>query len=243
MAGRLLGIVVLGPADVLADHAVEHGVPRQAGRVADIPLAVRPVHELAAAEVGVAAQLEHGPRPVAVQVLYQMAHQSVQLHRFAAAPWTQYRQDQAPRCPVEDQQRHVAVLVVVGVEQRQLLTAVGVGVGVVRIQHHLLRRLGEGGHILVHEQLADPVERHRAHTVLQASHRRLRGKVGVVRPAANAHLQGTVTAKPVAVVGILIAAHDLTHALAHHLGIGVDDQVLVAAVGYQGRKLAQEAAL
>lgn len=46
--------------------------------------------------------------------------------------------------------------------------------------------------------------------------------------------------EPVAVVHIFVTAHDLVHALAEHLRVGVDYQVLVTMVGNQGGKPADE---
>ena len=46
--------------------------------------------------------------------------------------------------------------------------------------------------------------------------------------------------EPVAVVHILVTAHDLVHAMAEYLRVGVDYQALVTMVGNQGGKPADE---
>ena len=57
------------------------------------------------------------------------------------------------------------------------------------------------------------------------------GDVCIRRLAAHRHLQRIVTAKLVAIVGILIAAENLAYALAHHLHVSMMDEFLLTRVG------------
>lgn len=53
---------------------------------------------------------------------------------------------------VKDKQRHIAILIVVGVEQCQLLVTIRIGVRIIGIKYYMAGRLGEGLDILLYEQ-------------------------------------------------------------------------------------------
>ena len=125
-----------------------------------------------------------------------------------------------------------AVLVVVGVEQRQLLAAMDDVAGVVDIERDAFGRCGIARHPLVDEGIgqADGIVQERR--ILQSRQGRLRAKIStVVRQAAAGELEGRIGAQPVEVVAVLIAAGNRQDPGADHVRQPMGDAVLVAGVG------------
>ena len=74
---------------------------------------------------------------------------------------------------IEEQKRHIAVLVVIGIEQRELLCSIRIGIGIVGIDDNLLRSLVKRRYVFIEEQLPYAIEGLAADVVLQTGHRGL----------------------------------------------------------------------
>lgn len=145
--------------------------------------------------------------------------------------------------PLEQQQRHIAVLAVVGIEQGELLRAERIGVGVIRVNHDQFRSAVVGSDEVVNECHADGIQFLLGEFVLQTAHRRLRGEVNLVGGlAAGAEFQHPVRAETVAVIGIFVSRDDLVHPLAHHLAVRMNNEVLIAQVDDAGNDSVNDAA-
>ena len=105
------------------------------------------------------------------------------------------------------------------------------GIGVIGIDDDLLRGLVKRRYVLIEEQLPYAVEGLAADVVLQTGHRGLGRKIGVRGLTPAGHLQCTVAAKSVTVVGILIAAEYLAYTLADHFHVSVVDELLLPLIG------------
>ena len=120
------------------------------------------------------------------------------------------------------------VFPVIGVEQRELLRAVGVGVRVIGIDDDGIWLRVIRGDEVIDEGLSDIEQFLAGQAVLQTSHRRLGSKVNLVRSGpAGTHLQDTVTTEPVAIVGIFEAAiiwYILWRSISVWLCITIDSQ-------------------
>ena len=92
-------------------------------------------------------------------------------------PRTEHGKYQLLAHSVKDKQRHIAILIVVGVELCQLLGAVSIGVRIIGIKYHMAGRLGEGLDILLYEQLSNFVQCLAVDIVLQTCHRCLGAEI------------------------------------------------------------------
>lgn len=116
-----------------------------------------PVHELLAGEVAVAAQLDDGMQSASVYVFHKTYHGACHAERLVPATGSEHGECLLACQPVKYQQRHIAMLVVVGIEQCQLLCTIGVGVSIVCIEDNPFRNLVERGDVLIDKQPANPI--------------------------------------------------------------------------------------
>ncbi len=122
--------------------------------------------------------------------------------------------------------RYEAVAAVMGVEERQLLAAVGPVLGVVGDRHQLARRLIE----VVAEQREHrrhhPRERDRARQIFQPSLGRLRAQIapGFLQPP-HRHLEGRVLSQRAEIVGVRITRRNRQRQKPDHLGQPVNDPI------------------
>ena len=94
-----------------------------------------------ACEMTVATQLDDRLRPVLMKVFRQAPHDFRDAGRLVPPAWPEQGKDHLAGHSVKHQQGHVAVLIVIGVEQAKLLCTVSVGVGVIGIDDDLLGSL------------------------------------------------------------------------------------------------------
>ena len=141
------------------------------------------------------------------------------------------------RLAAEHVQRQVAVMVVVGVELRQLLRAVQRHVRGVDVQHQLLRcGLVAGDELLDQHAVQCPGLR-ACGAVLQAAERRRRGQRLV---ATDGGLHQHIVAQRLVVVQVLVAAAQAVQALRQQVAQAVADALGVARIGDRsGRRAAQ----
>jgi len=197
-------------------------VPGKAGDEADLllPVVAHPVHELVGTELGVAPEDDFHLRPLLLEKGDQAYQPPGDVDGLVGSAGPQDGEYHLAALPLEQQQGHVAVLAVVGVEQGELLRAERIGVGVIRVNHDQFRSAVVGCDEVVYERHSDGIQLLPCQFVLQAAHGRLRGEVNLVRGfAPGAELQHPVRAETVAVVGILIPGNDLVHPLADHLPV------------------------
>ena len=131
-----------------------------------------------------------------------------------------------------DDQRQVAVLVVVAVKKGQLLLAVRFVVGDVQVENDPPRRRGlVPGHENLERDLGQPVEFAAPDAVFKTRQRRLRGEIGVaLGPAPGGHFQDRIGAQPVGVVAVFVTGGDLVNALPEQVVHGMADLAGLARV-------------
>ena len=229
-------VVVPDPLDGgLCDGVVlQHAVPRQAGDE-EHPAVVQhgPVHQLVRAEVAVAAHRDDGLRPHLAQAGDEPHDGVLEADGLVPAAGLEQRQDHPARIALEDHQRHVAVAVVVGVEEGLLLASVGVHVRVVAVEDDVAGNASAIGqdehrdeHLLYAEQVL--VGDH----VLEAAHGGRGTKLLVNGPGVDGQLHHRVLAHAVAVVDVLVAEANLENAGHDDFREAVANQVGNALVLY-----------
>lgn len=231
LAGLL--VVRLGLLHPGGDLFQKLDVPGEAGDEAHLLLSVvpNPVHELVGAELGVAAEDDFHSGPLLPQKGDQAYQPTGDVDGLVGPPGTQNGEDHLAALSLEQQQGHVAVLAVIGIEQRKLLIAERVGIGVIRVNDNRLRSTVVRCDEVVDECHADGVKLLLGQLVLQPAHGWLRGKINLIGGlASGAEFQHSVRAEPVAVIGILVSRNNLVHSLADHLPVRVNDEVLIAQV-------------
>ena len=227
-------------ADRIGDVLELVGQRLGAGEAEDIVDAVRlaEVHDLGPAIVAVAADGDPGRGPVAADRPDETAQMAAHLlaRRCLARP--QDHRDRAGRGRVVDVDRQKAALVVMGVEQRQLLTAVDDIERVVDVEHHRRRRRGIAGTVELDQDPAEPQQIAQARRVLPARHGRLAHQVGTALGQAPAgELERGVGAQTVEIVGVRVAAGDGEDAREQDLGQRVNHPRRVTAIGDHGGEL------
>ena len=105
-------------------------------------------------------------------------------------------------------------------------------VGVIDIEHDVLRHTLPALAEQVDEPQSDALEREPVGQVLEPGQRRLAHQIetGLGRAAAR-DLEGRIGAQRIEVVAVLIAGRDRHHARRRHVGVGVDDARGIALVG------------
>jgi hypothetical protein len=105
------------------------------------------------------------------------------------------------------------------VEQRELLPAMHLVLGVVDVEHDAFGNLREAVAEQVDHRRHHALERDRAGQVFQPADGGLRAQIGAaVRPPADRHLERRIATQRVAVIGIGIAAGDQQRTKTDHLG-------------------------
>jgi hypothetical protein len=118
-----------------------------------------------------------------------------------------------------DVDRLKAAAVVVGVEQRQLLTAVNSVLGVVDVEHNTTRHLFEAVAEHLDHRRHHALERGRAGQIFQPTDGRLRAQIGAaLGQPPDRHLEGRIGAQGIAVIAVGIARRDQQGAVSDHLG-------------------------
>jgi hypothetical protein len=123
------------------------------------------------------------------------------------------------------------MFIVVGVEQLELLGAMGGIEGVIGIEHDPVRNLWERGTVLVDQRPGHAIEIRAGRKVLEPGHRRLRTQVlAPLRQAPERDLEDRIMTQGIAVVAVLVAGDDRQHPEPDDLGQGVIDLGRVARV-------------
>ena len=188
-----------------------------------------PVHQLMGAEMAVATHRDDGLRPRLAQNGDEPQDGLLKAHGLVPAARLDQRQDHLAGVALEDHQRHVAVAVIVGVEEGQFLAPVGVHVRVVAVKDDVARGaplIGKDEHLLYAEQVF--VGDH----VLEAAHGCRGTKLLVNGPGVDGQLHHRVLAHAVAVVDVLVAEANLENAGHDDFREAVANQVGNALVLY-----------
>jgi hypothetical protein len=131
------------------------------------------------AEMAVTANLNDSVWPARMKILDDPTENTRDIQGLVASSRTEHGNYQLLAHSVKDKQRHIAILIVVGVEQCQLLGTIRIGVRIIGIKYYMAGRLGEGLDILLYEQLSNFVRSLAVDVVLQACHRCLRADISV----------------------------------------------------------------
>lgn len=204
-------------------YPFEFHIPCKSGDEVDAVLTVcGPVHEVVGAEVGVASDYYLSVFPLFAELEYQPLEKACNVDRLVSPGRPEDGKDELSAAAFEQKQRHIAVFPVIGVEQRELLRTVCVGIRIIGIDNDGFWLRVIRGDEVIDEGLSDIEQFLAGQAVLQTSHRRLGSKVNLVRSRpAGTHLQDTVTTEPVAIVGIFEAGHYLVYSLAEHFRLAV----------------------
>ena len=137
---------------------------------------------------------------------------------------SQQRRDQFARLPFVEMDRKVAILVIVGMEQRELLGAVCRIVRVVDVDGELLGRLVVRLDEYFQQSEPDAIQIRAADTVFQTRHGWLTGQiVSRQRQTVARGFQTRIATQVVTVIGVLVATGDLEYALPDEVSIRMVD--------------------
>ena len=205
-------------------------VPSQTEDVIDAVF-LAPRHGLGAAVVGIAAHGDAGRGPMAADAPDQMPQNGADLDARRRLAGPQQHRHRLAAFHVVDVDGQEAAGVVMGVEQRQLLTPVHRIAGVVDVERDGLGRGGETATEHLDQRRRHAGRRRARGRVLQAAHRRLRAQSpATFRHPAHRQFEQWIAAQAVAIVGVFVAAGDGEHAEAQHLGHRVVDAIRIAPV-------------
>ena len=163
--------IILGTSSWLVHYIQQLCVATQSRKIAYIPFTPCPVHELTGAKMAVTTKLNDSVWPALMKVLDDPAENARHIQGLVASSRTEHGKYQLLAHSVKDKQWHIAILIVIGVEQCQLLGAVSIGVRIIGIKYHMAGRFGEGLDILLYEQLPDSIQCLAVDIVLQTCHR------------------------------------------------------------------------
>lgn len=110
-------IVPFGATQRLVDIFHKGRIAGKAGGEAHVKMSLCPFHELMAAEVAVAAKLDHRMPPCLVQILDHAAQYSEDIQRLVAPSQPEQRENELAVHAVENHQLHIAVFIVIVIEQ------------------------------------------------------------------------------------------------------------------------------
>ena len=96
---------------------IQGRIAGKSGGEAHIKMRLRPVHELMAAEVAVATKFDDCMWPRLVQTLDYPVQYAEDIQRFVTSSGPKQRKDEFAVHAVEDYQRHIAVFIVIVIEQ------------------------------------------------------------------------------------------------------------------------------
>ena len=182
--------------------------------------------------MAVAAHRDLDPGPVVSDAPDNVSQDPCRVGAGRPLARTQQRQHRLGGGRVEDVDGLKAVPVIMGVEQRQLLTAMdGIG-GIVDVENDAARNAPEA--------VAEQIDHRQPHArqlaprgrVLEPGQGRLRHQVATaLGQPATGQLERRVEAQHVKVVAIFVAASDGQHARPDHVGVGVDRVRRIARIG------------
>ena len=99
--------------------------------------------------MAVTTKLNDSVWPALMKVLDDPAENARHIQGLVASSRTEHGKYQLLAHSAKDKQWHIAILIVIGVEQCQLLGAVSIGVRIISIKYHMAGRFGEGLDILL----------------------------------------------------------------------------------------------
>jgi hypothetical protein len=170
-------------------------------------------------------------RPAGTDRTHDVAQDPANLGAVGRLARPQEDRDRLARHRLVDVDRHETAAVVMRVEQRELLPAIGAILGVIDVEHDAPRHRLEAVAEQFDHRRHHPLERGRAGQVFEPADGRLRAQIrSGLRQATDRHLEGRVLAQRVAVIGIGIACRDRQRAETDHLGDLVDDLVRRAGI-------------
>jgi hypothetical protein len=152
---------------------------------------------------------------------------------------------QARHCPFENEQRQIAVTLIVMVIEGELLLAMCGGRGMVDVEDNRRRGLGVARQKLVDKGLREAIEIGAGEAVFEAGERRGTRQIlrGIKRAAFYAQLKYRIIAQAVGVITIRIARGDLIDALREEVSKRMVNIGGVALVAYRGSEALREADL
>ena len=122
--------------DILSNRMIHEYVifshPRDKEHLAIIKTS--PLHQLMGTEMAVSTHRDYSVWPHLSQAGDKPHDGVLEACRLVLTPWLEQRKYHLSRITLEDHQRHMAVIVIVSIEEALLLTSIGIHVGVVTIK-------------------------------------------------------------------------------------------------------------
>jgi hypothetical protein len=130
------------------------------------------VDHLRRRKMTIAADQDMGVGPVAPQIRQQPDQDHGIFGPARAGARTQVRRDEGMRCPFDNEERQIAMVLIVMIIERKLLLAIGRVIGVIQVEHNGGRGLGIAGTEVVYQGARKPIEVFAVHLGLQPGARR-----------------------------------------------------------------------
>ena len=201
--------------DILSNRMIHEYVifsqPRDKEHLAIIKTS--PLHQRMGTEMAVSTHREYSVWPHLSQAGDKPHDGVLEACRLVLTPWLEQRKYHLSRITLEDHQRHMAVAVIVSIEEALLLTSIGIHVGVVTIKDDMAGYssvVGQNKHSHEHLLYAEKVIV-RNH-ILEAAHGGRRTQLPVQSASVDGQLHHRVVAHMVAVIDILVTEANLENA-------------------------------
>jgi hypothetical protein len=182
--------------------------------------------------MAVAAQGDTRVGPAAANVPNQAAQMRPYLNAARHLAGPQDHGDRPAALGVVHMDRQKAVFVIIGVEQRQLLTAMHHVDRVIDVQRDRARRTLVTAHPKIDKRIAQSDHLAQIGGILQAGEGRLRTQIPIrVRQPAAGKLERRIPAQMIEIIAVLIAARDGEDAGADQVAQSVRDACRIAPLG------------
>jgi hypothetical protein len=149
------------------------GLPEQDGIVSKSKDTIRPavggdhVDDLGRRNMTIATDQNVGGRPMVAQIRQQSDPDHSIFGPRRARPWTQGGRDQGVGGPCENEERQIAMVLIVVIRAGKLLRAMCGSIGVVYIEDNGGGRLGVAGNEVVHQGLGETIDVCAVHLMLE----------------------------------------------------------------------------
>ena len=139
----LFGLLVFFPNFFYptGSQLVECRIARETRYETNLLLSCNPCHELGAAKHTVAPYDDESILPFLTQLLDEANHQAGNIYLLVGTAWSKDGKYELPTVAFEYEQWHIAVFVLIFIEQGELLGAISIGVAIIEIKYDSLRLL------------------------------------------------------------------------------------------------------
>jgi hypothetical protein len=190
--------------------------------------------------MAVAAQQDLDPRPMAANARDHAAQQRHDLAPVRTSRRAQHGPHQAT-VAIEHHDRLEAIIIVIGVEQPQLLAAMGGIERIVDVKNDPARHVAEAVAVEIDHGIAHAQQSALVRQVLQSRDRRLRTQCTVFRQASHGQLEHRIMPQRISIIAVFVARGDHQHAEADDFVDLVGDLFRYTRVGDAARHASGDA--